>query len=84
MSTVKAYYDGRRFVPIEPVAVRKGRIINLQIVSEETEEARTAARLAAFIQLTDDIHETNKTDPLPPEFDEIMGKRVNFARDLGL
>lgn len=84
MSTVKAYYDGVCFLPMEPVTVQKGVVVILQIASEGTAEEKIAAKLAAFRQLTNDIHETNETEPFPPVFDEILSNRVNFARELAL
>jgi hypothetical protein len=35
-------------------------------------------KLAAFRQLTKEITELNKTDPLPPEFDDILSQRLQF------
>ena len=84
MSTVRAYYDGLAFVPIEPVQVQKGKIVNLSILSEEKVSPQSAARLAAFKKLTNEIRELNLTEPLPPEFDEIMNTRVNFMSELDL
>ena len=84
MSTVKAYYDGVCFIPIEPVNMQKGLVVSLQFATEDTAETRIAAKLAEFRQLTNEIHKTNKTEPLPPVFDEILGNRVNFTRELAL
>jgi len=35
-------------------------------------------KLAAFRQLTREINELNKTDPLPAEFDAILSQRAQF------
>jgi hypothetical protein len=45
-----------------------------------TERESMAVRLAAFRQLTQEIIELNKTEPLPPEFDEILSRRVRLRR----
>jgi hypothetical protein len=84
MSTVKAYYDGSAFVPFEPVHMPKGKVVSLSILSEEAVSPRAAERLAAFRQLRKEIHELNQEEPFPPEFDEIMKTRMNFARELDL
>ena len=84
MSTVKAYYDGLSFVPIEPVHVPKGRILRLSILLDETTGEKATEKLAAFKKLTSDIHELNRTEPLSPEYDEILCNRVNFTRELSL
>ena len=84
MSTVKAYYDGLTFVPIEPVFVPKGRIVNLSIVHEDTTGLKESEKLAAFKKLTQEIRELNQTEPLSQEFDNIISNRVNFTRELNL
>jgi hypothetical protein len=35
-------------------------------------------KLAALRQLSQELIELNKTDPLPPEFDDILSQRVKF------
>ena len=84
MSKVKAYYDGSSFVPIEPVRVPKGVIVDLMILLEETVILKAAERLAAFKKLTNEIHELNKIEPFPSVYDDILGNRVNFTRELDL
>jgi hypothetical protein len=46
-----------------------GRVI-LAFTPQDTEKRR---KLLAFRQLTREVAELNKTDPLPPSFDEILG-----------
>ncbi|MCL1873868.1 MAG: hypothetical protein FWF85_07110 [Clostridiales bacterium] len=72
LKAVKAYYDGKAFVPIEPLDMPKGRVFHLSILQEETTNPKAAEKLASFRQLTHEIHELNKKEPLPPEFDEIL------------
>ena len=84
MPTVRAYYDGLSFVPIEPVNVRKGEVVRLSILLEEPANKRIAEKLAAFRKLTGEIRTLNQAEPLPPEYDEILQTRVNFARELDL
>ena len=84
MSTVKAYYDGLMFVPMEPVYMPKGKVVSLLIVNDDTTDLKVAEKLAAFRKLTGEIHELNQTEPLPPEYDEIISNHVDFARELDL
>jgi len=84
MSTVKAYYDGLAFLPIEPVQLLKGSVVNLSILFDDSTNKNTAERLSAFRKLTNEFRELNKTEPLSPEFDELLNKRVNFVRELDL
>ena len=84
MSTVRAYYDGLAFVPIEPVSIQKGNVVSLSIMHEEAINPRVAERLAAFRQLRKEIHEMNRAEPFPPEFDEIISQSINFKRELDL
>jgi hypothetical protein len=35
-------------------------------------------KLAAFLQLTQEVNDLARTDPLPTEFDEILSQRVRF------
>jgi hypothetical protein len=84
MSTVRAYCDGISFVPIEPFEMPKGKVVELSVAADDLADSEIAKKLAAFERITKEIHEINKTDPLPPEFDEILAKRVNFSRELDL
>ena len=84
MSTVKACYDGSAFVPVGYVDIPKGTIVNLSFLQEETISPMIAEKLAAFRQLTKEIHEINKSEPLPQEFDKILAARVDFSREFDL
>jgi hypothetical protein len=84
MITVKAYYDGAAFVPVEPIDIVKGKFVELTVLREEDTDSEIAKRLSAFARITNNIREINKTDPLPPEFDAILAKRVNFTGGLDL
>jgi len=84
MTTVRAYYDGLSFVPIDPVDMKKGKVVSLSILLDESANKKTAELLAAFRKLTSEVRELDQTEPLPPEYDEILQTRVNFARELNL
>ena len=84
MSTVKAYYDGITFFPIEALSIPKGKVVSLTIDEEETISPEIAKKLAQLAYINSNLENLNKTDPLPPEFDEILAQRVNFGRVLDL
>jgi len=84
MSTVKAYYDGITFFPIEALSIPKGKVVNLTIDEEETLIPEIAKKLAQLAYINSNLENLNKTEPLPPEFDEILAQRVNFGRTLDL
>jgi predicted DNA-binding antitoxin AbrB/MazE fold protein len=84
MITVKAYYDGAAFVPVEPIDITKGKIVEITVFREEDADSEIAKRLSAFERITNNIREINGTDPLPHEFDAILATRVNFTGGLDL
>ena len=79
MSTVKAYYDGITFFPIEAPNIPKGKVVNLAITEEETPDPEIARKLAQLACINSNLKKLNETEPLSPEFDEILAQRVNFT-----
>ena len=77
MTAVRAVYDGQVFIPEKPCNLAKGSEVTLTIESLNNIPEKQK-KLAAFRQLTKEVYETNKTDPLPPEFDAILSQRVRF------
>ena len=84
MSTVKAYYDGITFFPIETLNIPVGKVVNLTIDEDEIPGTEIARKLAQLACINGNLEKLNETEPLPPEFDEIIAQRVNFARVLDL
>ena len=84
MSTVKAYYDGITFFPIEALNLPKGKVVSLTISEEETTSPDIARKLAQLAYINGNLEKLNETEPLPLEFDEILAQRVNFSRVLDL
>jgi hypothetical protein len=84
MTSITAYYDGLAFVPVEPVDIAKGTVIQLSIVRDNMLEAARAERAASFRRLNNDLHELNASEPLPDDFDEILATKVSFNRELDL
>jgi len=84
MPTVKAYYDGITFFPIETLDIPGGKVVNLTIDEEKTTDLEIAQKLAQLAYINNSLENLNETEPLPPEFDEILAQRVNFTRVLDL
>jgi hypothetical protein len=84
MSSVKAYYDGITFFPIETLNIPVGKVVSLTIDEEDTPGAEIARKLARLACINDNLQKLNEAEPLPPEFDGIIARRVNFARMLDL
>jgi hypothetical protein len=82
--TVRAYYDGAAFVPMEPCDIIKGTVVRLYIEDKSVSDIETARKLAAFERITDNLRELDNVEPLPREFEEIMSERVNFSQEINL
>jgi hypothetical protein len=84
MSSVRAYYDGATFFPIETINLPVGKVVSLTINEEDTPSPEIARKLAQLAHINGNLEKLNDTEPLPQEFDEILAQRVNFARVLEL
>ena len=78
MTAVKAVYDGSVFIPEKPCKISKGSAVTLTIQPIDSGFSEKQKKLAAFRQLTKEVKESNKTDPLPSEFDDILAQRVRI------
>ena len=78
MTAVQAIYDGNVFIPERPCEITKGSKVALTINTIDIDFSEKQKKLAAFRQLTKEVKESNRTDPLPPEFDDILAQRVRF------
>jgi predicted DNA-binding antitoxin AbrB/MazE fold protein len=83
MIAVQAIYDGKVFIPEKPCKITSGSTVTLTIETINAGVAEREKKLAAFKKLSEEIISSNKTDPLPSAFDEILSKRVQF-RELDL
>jgi hypothetical protein len=54
------------------------------IDEERTTDPEIAQKLAQLAYINSSLENLNETEPLPPEFDEILAQRVNFTRALDL
>ena len=84
MTAVQAIYDGNAFIPEKPCEIIKGSKVTLIINTIDSGFSEKQKKLAAFRQLTKEIIESNKTDPLPDEFDQILSRRVHIREISGL
>jgi predicted DNA-binding antitoxin AbrB/MazE fold protein len=82
MTAIQAVYDGQVFIPEKPCDITRGSKVKLIIETINQSSSERQKKLAAFRQLTNEIKELSKTDPLPQEFDEILSQRVRF-REIG-
>ena len=78
MTAVQAIYDGRVFIPEKPCEITKGSRVTLTFNTIDTDFSEKQKKLAAFRQLTNEVKESNKKEPLPPEFDDILIQRVRL------
>jgi predicted DNA-binding antitoxin AbrB/MazE fold protein len=78
MTAVQAVYDGQVFIPERPCNITRGAKVTLNIETVINNISEKHKKLAEFKKLTNEINELNKTDPLPPEFDEILSQKLHF------
>ena len=78
MTAVQAIYDGSVFIPERPCEIIKGSKVTLTVNTIDICFSEKQKKLTAFRQLTKEIKESNQTEPLPPEFDNILAQRVQF------
>ena len=78
MTAVRAVYDGKVFIPEKPCEITRGSKVTLTIETINTGFSKKQKKLVVFRQLTREITELSKTDPLPPEFDKILSQRLQF------
>jgi len=83
MTAVRAVYDGKVFIPEKPCEITSGSEVTLSIEPINITLSVKQKKLAAFKQLTQEINDLARTDPLPPEFDEILTQRVRFRELTG-
>jgi predicted DNA-binding antitoxin AbrB/MazE fold protein len=78
MTAVRAVYDGKVFIPVKPCEITRGSEVTLTIEPIDSGFAENQEKLKAFRKLSGEVTELHKTDPLPPEFDEILSQRLQF------
>ena len=78
MTAVQAVYDGSVFIPEKPCEITKGSKVTLTFNTIDISFSEKQKKLAAFRQLTNEVKESNKAEPLPSEFDDILAQRVHL------
>ncbi|MDR0864416.1 MAG: hypothetical protein LBO74_05725 [Candidatus Symbiothrix sp.] len=84
MPTVKAYYNGEVFVPVNPLDIQKGKVFILSVLQTDKSLQEARKKIIAFRQITNNLHKINVSEPLSPEFDEILSQRTNFKSTINL
>ena len=78
MTAIQAVYDGTVFIPEKPCNITKGTKVKL-IVEAEMHKMTREEILAGLERLNEEIMESNKIDPLPDDFEEMLSQnRVRF------
>ena len=80
MQAYKVYYEGGCFIPLIKLDIPEGSQAIVTVLEESPDEEcrRQRAAMARFREAI------RASEPLPPEFDEIMNERVNFTREIDL
>ncbi|GHV69472.1 hypothetical protein FACS1894199_18270 [Bacteroidia bacterium] len=81
-ATVRAYYDGTVFVPMNPLSLQTGKVFNLSVLPDDTLSTSNAKKALAFRQITANLHKLEKEEPLPSAFDEILSHRLHFNANI--
>jgi hypothetical protein len=82
MQPAKAFYDDVARFPIETPDSPKRKEVNLTVGEEEWINPKVFKKLPLLAVINGNLERLNKTEPLPPEFDEILARRMNFSRTL--
>jgi len=85
MQAYRAYFDEGKFVPVEPVRIEEGSQAIVTVLDFPIEATKSnGVNFRQKVALKKFREAMRNSDPLPPEFDEIMGQRVNITRELDL
>ena len=87
MQACRAYYSEGRFIPFEPLNIPEGSkaiitVLDFPMESIDGSPEDTSRRQKEAVACFRDV--VRNSDPLPPEFDEIMNQRVSIKRELHL
>jgi hypothetical protein len=81
MQAYEGYFaDNGRFVPLEDAIIPEGSRAIVTLL-DETYEQNSNRQKNAVTLFRENMRNSK---PLPPEFDEIISKRVNINRELDL
>jgi hypothetical protein len=80
MQAYKAHYEKGRIVPLGNPVIPEGSMLIVTVL-EPLMESRAERQRKAFRRF---ITAMESAPPLPDEFDEIISRRVNIQREVGL
>jgi hypothetical protein len=83
MQTAKTFYDGVALFQIETPSVPKEKEADLTVSGENRISPKVAKKLALLAVINSNLERLNRAEPLLPEFDEILARRVNFSERPG-
>jgi predicted DNA-binding antitoxin AbrB/MazE fold protein len=78
MTAIRAVYDGAVFIPEKNCDITRGSEVTLIIETVNSDILEKQKKLAAFRRLSQEVTELNKSNPLPPQFDEILSQCLHF------
>ena len=87
MQACRAYYSDGRFIPFEPLDIPEGSkaiitVLDFPVESIDGSQEDVSRRQKEAVSRFRNV--VQNSEPLPPEFDEIMSERVNIKRELDL
>ena len=80
MQAYEGYLEQGRFIPLVEAVIPEGCRVIVTVLDESPDDVnrRQKEAIARFREAV------RNSEPLPPEFDEIMSRRVNITRELDL
>lgn len=81
LKALQGYTENGRIIPIGSPVMPDGLKVIITILDEPFAENRAADQKKAFEEFRKGL---SACDPLPPEFDDIVNKRVNITRGIDL
>jgi hypothetical protein len=82
LQTYQGYIENGRIITFGNPAIPDGSKVIITVLDEAISKAtRIERKLQAIRELEEGLKDC---EPLPPEFDEILSKRVNITRELDL
>ncbi|MDR2726138.1 MAG: hypothetical protein LBC90_08835 [Candidatus Adiutrix sp.] len=83
MEAYQGYTENGKIIPLADQAIPDGRRAIITILDEPmVAQSRLERQKKALLALEQGLADCD--EPLPPEFDEILAKRVNLTRKLDL
>ena len=85
MQAYKAYYDEGKFILFDHAEIQKGSQAIITVLDFPIEYANNNKPNVRQKKALKKFREAiRSSEPLPPEFDEVINQRVNITRELDL